>query len=160
MKNFIISLLAIVFTLQVSAQNFFDNYKVDRYDSKNGMPTDFIMNAYQTKEGFIWMNTYNGYLRFDGKQFVNFNSSNTPLLKTDNNISLFTESEDSTLWLPTGTGLLSYKNGVFKSYLTDFPNLFFMGKTSIGELILISTAISKKNLLLVFNPKTHQYNNV
>ena len=76
---------------KTNGQNYFDHYKVTKYDSKNGMPTDFVLNTYQTKDGFIWMSTYNGYLKFDGKQFVNFNSSNTPLLKTDNNTSLFTE---------------------------------------------------------------------
>ncbi len=160
MKAFIISFFAIAFTLQVTAQNYFDHYKVTKYDSKNGMPTDFVMNTYQTKDGFVWMTTYNGYLRFDGKEFKNFNSNNTPLLKTDNNTSLFTESADSTLWLPIGTGLLSYKNGIFKSYLSDFPNLVFIGKTKTGELIFNSTATIKKNMLLVFNTDTYKYKTV
>ena len=160
MKKLFIFLCTICTAMHLHAQNPFARYKVEHYDSKNGMPTDFILNAYQTKEGFIWMNTFNGYLRFDGKQFVNFNSNNTPLLKTDNNTSLFTETEDSTLWLPTGNGLLSYKNGVFKRYLADFSNIFLRGKTKTGQLIFSSTETNKKNMLLVFNPSTYQYNKI
>ena len=145
---------------KTNGQNYFDHYKVTKYDSKNGMPTDFVLNTYQTKNGFIWMSTYNGYLKFDGKQFVNYNSSNTTQLKTDNNTSLFTESADSTLWLPTGAGLLSYKNGIFKNYLSDFPNLFLQDKTTKGELILSSTSTSKKNILLAFNTQTYQYRKI
>ncbi|MBR2648734.1 MAG: hypothetical protein IKD55_07825 [Sediminibacterium sp.] len=130
-------------------------YKVEKYDSKSGMPADFITNTYQTKDGFIWMTTYNGYLRFDGKKFTNFNSTNTPLIKTDNNSSLFIESKDSTLWLPTGMGLLAYKNGIFKSYLTNYPNIFLQGTTKNGDLILSSTKKDKRNWL-VFNITTHQ----
>ncbi|MEN9600223.1 MAG: hypothetical protein RL596_2544, partial [Bacteroidota bacterium] len=147
-------------SISIDAQNYFDHYKVTKYDTKNGMPTDFVLNTYQSKDGFIWMNTYNGYLRFDGKEFKNFNSNNTPLLKTDNNTSLFTESADSTLWLPTGSGLLSYKNGIFKRYLSELANIFLLDKTIKGELVLSYTAANKKRGLLAFNTQTHQYKNI
>ncbi len=153
------SLLALFFLVSISTngQNYFDHYKVTKYDSRNGMPTDFVLNTYQTKDGFIWMSTFDGYLRFDGKQFVNYNSNNTPQFKTDNNTSLFTESADSTLWLPTGAGLLCFKNGLFNSYLSEYPNLFLRGKTNSGELVLSSAELNTKKMVLVFNTLTHQY---
>ncbi len=157
MKKIVSSIVILFITYASFGQHMFSNYKVVHYTSKNGMPTDFIMNAYQTKEGFIWMNTYEGYLRFDGKQFVNFNAGNTPLLKSNNNTSLFIESEDSTLWLPTGRGLLAYKNGQFKSYLSEFSNLFLQGVTKKRELLLTSSSSNAKTVYIKFDPATAKY---
>jgi len=140
------------------AQNPFARYKVTHYDSKNGMPNDFVMNAYQSKDGFIWMNSYSGYIRFDGKQFVTFNSGNTPVFKVDNSNSLFAESEDSTLWFPAqGSGLLAYKKGRFTPYLQDESSLQLICKTKNKELILSTGTGGPDARLIVFNPKTRKY---
>jgi ligand-binding sensor domain-containing protein len=140
------------------AQNPFARYKVEHYDSKNGMPNDYIMNVCQSKDGFIWMSSYSGFIRFDGKQFVTFNSGNTPAFKVDNSISLFTESGDSTLWFPSqGSGLVSYKKGRFTSFLKEQPSLSFLGKTKKQELILTPGGADSTVPLIVFNPKTKNY---
>ena len=144
--------------LPLAAQNPFASYKVEHFDSKNGMPNDFVMNTLQSKDGFLWMNGFTGYLRYDGKQFNNFNSSNTKVFKADGSTSLFTESNDSTLWFPTtGSGLISYKKGVFASYLPDYPVLFLMGKTKDEELILNTGGLDSTAKNIVFNPKTKKY---
>ncbi len=140
------------------AQNPFARYKVEHYDSKNGMPNDFVMNTYQTKDGFIWLNSYSGYIRFDGKQFVTFNSNNNSVFKADNSNSLFTESEDSTLWFPTqGSGLLAFKKGRFTPYLQDYASLQLTGKTNNQELILSTGELGSTGRLIVFNPKTGKH---
>lgn len=147
----------------IQAQSPFAQFKVEHYDAKSGMPNDFVMNTYQTMDGFIWMNSYSGFIRFDGKQFVTFNSSNTPAFKTDNSNSLFTESADSTLWFPiAGVGLVGYKNGVFNSYLTKTKDIFLRGKTAKGELLFSPPLGSVfdpevKDSFIVFDPikKTH-----
>ncbi|MES1223827.1 MAG: triple tyrosine motif-containing protein, partial [Bacteroidota bacterium] len=118
---------------------------------------DFIMNVYQSKDGFIWTSGYSGYSRFDGKRFLNYSSKNVPVIKADNNVSLFTESQDSTMWFTTASsGLLSFKKGVFKAYLTGFPNLFFVGKTRKGELI-ISIGGMRAEKYIAFNTGTLKY---
>jgi signal transduction histidine kinase len=158
MKKLFIGLCIISAAMQSHAQNPFARYKVEHYDSKNGMPNDFVMNTYQTKEGFIWVNSYSGYFRFDGKQFVNFNSGNTPVFKADNSNSLFTESEDSTLWFPTqGSGLVAYKKGRFTPYVPEHPILFLMSKSKNQELILGPGGLDTAARLIVFNPKTRKY---
>ena len=148
----------IITAVQMLAQNPFARYKVEHYDSKNGMPNDFVMNTYQTMDGFIWMNSYSGYTRFDGKQFVTFNSGNTPIFKTDNSNSLFTESADSTLWfIVSGGGLISYKRGVFNSYLSDSNIVFLIGIGRNGELILSPSGRGDNLDLIVFDPITKNH---
>lgn len=158
MKKLLTCIYLVTAAIQLYAQNPFSRYKVEHYDSKNGMPNDFVMNTYQTKDGFIWMNSYSGYIRFDGKQFASFNTGNTPVFRTDNSTSLYTESEDSTLWFPTqGSGLVAYKNGRFTSYLTDQSTLMMEGKTQKGELILGPGRLDSSILLIVFDPKTKKH---
>ncbi|MBL7852348.1 MAG: hypothetical protein JNN04_15700, partial [Cyclobacteriaceae bacterium] len=154
-------LLMVCVAWQSQAQNPFARFQVKHYDSKNGMPNDFVMNSYQAKDGFIWMNSYSGYIRFDGRQFTTFNSSNTPAFKSDNSNGLFTESEDSTLWFTAaGAGLVSYKIGVFNSYLQNRGVVFLMGKTKKGELILVTPGANERQEFIVFDPVTKTHFNI
>jgi len=140
MKRFFIFLILIIFLIKpgcISGQNPFLHLKMDHWNTKNGMPNDLILNVYQTKDGFIWMASYTGLTRFDGVSFTSYNSRTVPLMKTDLIQELLYETNDSTFWIPTpGSGLLSFKNGVFKSYLTDSISLIIMGKTEKDELLL------------------------
>ncbi len=74
----------------------------------------------QTKDGYIWLATDEGAVRFDGVQFTLYDSSNTKAI-CNNNISSFVEDNNSALWIGTrGGGICTYKNGTFKiKSLTD-----------------------------------------
>ena len=158
MDKLIVILFIVCSVIHPHAQNPFARYKVEHYDSKNGMPNDFVMNTYQSKDGFIWLNSYSGYIRFDGKQFISFNSSNTPVFKADNSNSLFIESDDSTLWFPTqGSGLVAYKKGRFTSYMKEYPSFMLFGKTKKQELILATGGIDSTGNMVVFNPKIKSF---
>ena len=63
MDKLIVILFIVCSVIHPHAQNPFARYKVEHYDSKNGMPNDFVMNTYQSKDGFIWLNSYSGYIR-------------------------------------------------------------------------------------------------
>lgn len=138
------------------AQNPFGYFKMDHWDTKKGMPNDFVLNVYQTSDGFIWLTGYSGLTRFDGVNFTNFNSSTEPLFKSDGIISLFVELGDSTLWIPSvSNGLLAYKNGKFNAYLKEYPSLFYNGLTKNNELLLFSRNV--RDSIIVFNPVTKKY---
>jgi signal transduction histidine kinase/ligand-binding sensor domain-containing protein len=134
---FLILIICVFKQNYLSGQNPFRQLKMENWDTKNGMPNDLILNVYQTKDGFIWTTGYTGLTRFDGINFTSYNSRTVPAMKTDNIESLIYETSDSTLWIPTpGSGLLSFKNGMFKSFLTDSTSLFCLGKTEKEELLL------------------------
>ncbi|MCX6286990.1 MAG: response regulator, partial [Bacteroidetes bacterium] len=46
--------------------------------SDNGLPVNSIRAIAQTPDGFIWLATEEGLVRFDGNSFFTFNPSNTP----------------------------------------------------------------------------------
>ncbi|MCK5074878.1 MAG: hypothetical protein KAR38_00815, partial [Calditrichia bacterium] len=92
------------------------NYQLSLYDINSGLPHNTIQTLLQSKNGYIWIGTPSGLVRFDGVHFKLFNSINTPTLKNDNIISLH-EDHDEALWIGTdGGGLYSYKNGKWKNY--------------------------------------------
>jgi hypothetical protein len=71
----------------------------------------------QTTDGYIWIGTDSGLVRFDGVRFLRWTSeSDTSALNTAV-VSLLGAS-DGTLWIGTATGLLSWKNGHLQAHLS------------------------------------------
>jgi ligand-binding sensor domain-containing protein len=57
--------------------NLKKEYVVHSYTSDNGLPVNSIRAISQTPEGFIWLATEEGIVRFDGMAFTTFNPGNT-----------------------------------------------------------------------------------
>jgi ligand-binding sensor domain-containing protein len=161
MKTLIICSVFFGFAFILNAQNPFARYKVEKIDAKQGLTSDYIFNVFQASDGYLWMSSYSGYIRYDGKKFETFSSKNTPQIKADNSNGLFTETADSTMWFPTASsGLLAFKNGVFTTYLEGNANLFYGGRTAKGELVISQSTADPKSSLILFNPTTHEYKRV
>ena len=95
---------------------FTNNYVHRVLDIENGLPQNSVQAIVQTEDGYIWMGTQEGLVRYDGINFKVFDNSNQSLFATNDIRSLLTDSKGN-LWIGTwGGGLLSYKKGVFKVY--------------------------------------------
>jgi signal transduction histidine kinase/ligand-binding sensor domain-containing protein len=55
-------------------------YLVDSWSTENGLPQNTILSITQTRDGYLWLATFNGLVRFDGVRFTVFNPVNTPAL--------------------------------------------------------------------------------
>ena len=100
-------------TATASAQYRFDSWTTD-----NGLPQNSVRSIIQTRDGYLWLTTFDGLVRFDGVCFKIFDKSNTKGLSTNRFTSLY-EDKDGTLWAGTGDGGLTlYRDGVFTSYTT------------------------------------------
>jgi len=133
----------------LQGQNPFNAFKIDHWDTKKGLPNDLILNLYQSQDGFLWMTSFAGLTRFDGMNFTTFNSKSVPLMKSDNIEQLY-ESQDSTLWIPMQKkGLIGYKQGVFKEYLSETSFSRIIGFTPDRELLFLSG--NKNNPYFLFN---------
>ena len=107
---------ALVFAL---AAGFFSalaappNYFTRIWQVEQGLPQNKVTAVVQTRDGYLWLGTYNGLARFDGVRFTVFNDNNTPELRSSRITSLF-EADDGTLWIGTENGNVSqYKDGHF-----------------------------------------------
>src|SRR5262245_54696937 len=64
----------------------------------------------QTADGYIWIGTDSGLVRFDGVRFQPWADPSVESLSGTGIVSLLSAS-DGTLWIGTATGHLSWKNG-------------------------------------------------
>lgn len=75
-------------------------------------PTEDIA---QTRDGYLWIGTDLGLLRFDGVRFVPWASLTTEQLP-DNQIFSLLGGSDGSLWIGTLKGLARWKDGLLTSY--------------------------------------------
>jgi signal transduction histidine kinase/ligand-binding sensor domain-containing protein len=101
-------------------------YRFDSWTTDNGLPENSILALRQTRDGYLWMTTYGGLVRFDGARFRWFTRENTPQLITNSfNESALIEDRRGCLWAGTETGgAVRYCAGVFSSITANdgLPN--------------------------------------
>ena len=83
-----------------------EDYFTDVWTSENGLPDSSVTAIAQTPDGYLWIGTYNGLVRFDGVRFVAFDPANTPELTHARIRKLFVDSR-GTLWINTYDGSLT-----------------------------------------------------
>ncbi|MEI9865987.1 MAG: two-component regulator propeller domain-containing protein [Limisphaerales bacterium] len=85
------------------------------WKTDNGLPDNAVTAVVQTHDGYLWIGTYGGLVRFDGVHFTVFNSASTPGLQSDRVTSLY-EDAHGALWIGHERGdLTCYRNGKFES---------------------------------------------
>jgi ligand-binding sensor domain-containing protein/signal transduction histidine kinase len=84
--------------------------------TQEGLPENRVQAISGTSDGYLWIGTPGGLVRFDGVRFVVYNRDNTPAF-VDDSVSVLYASSDGVLWAGTdGGGLLRLKNREFRSY--------------------------------------------
>src|ERR1700681_1954548 len=77
---------------------------------KDGIPSAFIYSIAQTQDGYLWLATTDGLVRFDGMRFVHWRpkSGHTALLGV---VRSLCATRDGSLWIGTATGLVGHIRG-------------------------------------------------
>jgi signal transduction histidine kinase/ligand-binding sensor domain-containing protein len=92
---------------------------IDLWTADNGLPQNIARAICQTPDGYLWLATFDGLVRFDGVRFTIYNRSNTPGIKGNRFGSLFC-TPDGDFWAGTeGSGLTQYHHGRFTMYTTQ-----------------------------------------
>jgi len=93
-----------------------EEYLTRTWTIQSGLPQNTVNTLIQTHDGYIWMGTPSGLVRFDGVRFEIFTRWNTESLKNDRILALY-EDTNHVLWIGTdGGGLVSYNDRIWKSY--------------------------------------------
>ena len=88
-------------------------YVRENWTVADGLPINTITSIVQTRDGYLWLGTNDGVVRFDGVRFTVYNAGNTPQLPSNRIISL-TEDRAGALWIITEQGnLIRYLKGQF-----------------------------------------------
>ncbi len=107
---------ALIFTLFLLAATVAAQYRFDNWTADDGLPQNSIYDIKQTPDGYLWMATVDGLVRFDGMRFTVFNKSNTPEIVNNRFINLFVDSSGD-LWAATEeSGVVRLHNGRFSSF--------------------------------------------
>ncbi|MCU1350260.1 MAG: hypothetical protein JWO56_3290, partial [Acidobacteria bacterium] len=77
------------------------------------LPHNTVRGLAQTADGYLWLATYEGLVRFDGEKFRVFDKAFDRAV-ISNSIVTLTRTADGTLWLGTLAGLMRYRGGHFE----------------------------------------------
>ena len=89
------------------------DYLLEVWNSENGLPDSSVTAVAQTPDGYLWVGTYNGLVRFDGVRFVTFDPANTPAL-SHARVRRLSVDNRGVLWISSYDGALTrFQNGVF-----------------------------------------------
>ncbi len=94
-------------------------YRVTRWTAEQGLPENNIKALAQTREGYLWIGTLYGLIRFDGLHFRVFDHSTIPEITHDSVNDLAEDTDERGLWVSTGSGLLFYCEHAFKRFGTE-----------------------------------------
>src|ERR1041385_6495648 len=57
-------------------------YLIDSWQTDQGLPQNSVTSMAQSHDGYLWLATFNGLVRFDGVRFTVFNSHNNPAMES------------------------------------------------------------------------------
>lgn len=85
----------------------------ESFTVEDGLPRAGIARMVQTRDGYLWLATFDGLVRFDGSRFEVFDSARVPALGSNRIFDLL-EAKDGALWVRTEQGHLArFAGGVF-----------------------------------------------
>ena len=115
------------------------------YDNQNGLPTSEANAIAETEEGFIWIGSYSGLIRYDGNTFERMDSTNG----IASVVCLYVDSKNR-LWIGTNdNGVAVLDNGEYTMY--DTPD--GLGSSSVR-------AITEDSKGIIYIASTHGLNTV
>lgn len=109
------------------------------YDNSNGLPTSEANVVYQTNNGFIWIGSYSGLIRYDGSTFDRYDASSG----VSSVVSLYEDSKGR-LWIGTNdNGVALYDNSEFRFYGKveglKSSSIRAIEEDSIGNILIATT---------------------
>lgn len=90
-------------------------YGLDAWVTRDGLPQNSVTALLQTRDGYLWMGTEEGLVRFDGVRFTVYSTRNTPAFR-QNRIEALAEGPDGSLWVGTVDGLFRKRGDDFTAY--------------------------------------------
>lgn len=109
------------------------------WNDQNGLPTNTVLDIVQDRDGYIWIASYDGLIRFDGSSFTTFSDIDGRGFSAESARELAL-GRDGRLWIGTNDkGVYAYEKGAFRHYgaedgLEDL-SIRAMGFDASGDLL-------------------------
>jgi signal transduction histidine kinase/ligand-binding sensor domain-containing protein len=118
-------------------------YYFDKWDTGSGLPQNTVGAIRQTRDGYLWLATLDGLVRFDGVKFRIFTVGNTEGFN-NNRFRLLHETPDGALWIGSEEfGVMRYRDGRFRAFTeseglpTNSPHA--LATDTDGSLLVMTT---------------------
>ncbi len=146
-------------TSVIAADPVSSPFIVDSWGVEDGLPDSEAISVRQAKDGYLWIGTLHGLVRFDGNQFRVFNEMNTPGLPSDGIVFLYEDSHTN-LWIGTqSSGLAVIQNGQIKSFENETAGIGAVtcaGEDSSGVLFYSENGFARyQNGHMEYLPGVH-----
>lgn len=86
---------------------------------EDGLPVDVLTGVAQDEDGYLWIGTYDGLVRFDGVRFVTLRPAQEPALASPRVIDVIRHGR--CIWFRTTGGLTRFRNGMLESVVPEDP---------------------------------------
>ena len=118
------------------------NWIVYEYNETNGLPTGEANTVLQTKDGYVWIGSYGGLIRYDGTTFRNYSTEDAI---PSSSIRALYEDSRGRLWVGTNDrGVYLYENQEFihceYENEQDFLSVRSFAEDSAGNLYVGTTS--------------------
>ena len=124
----------------------------------NGLSYDSVRDIFQDSRGYVWIGTYKGLSRYDGKRFKNYDRHDLGV--TSDFINVINEDLDGNLWIGTDNGVVIYDYAcdefrrlssiVDSSVMVPDDRIFAIERNSAG----VMWVSSRDNGLYSYTPKS------
>src|SRR5688500_13280276 len=91
-------LLASAPALALDPTRSITQYDQHAWATTEGLPQSTILALAQTRDGYLWIGTEEGLVRFDGVRFTVFDTANTEGF-THNNVQAIAPDQEGNLWI-------------------------------------------------------------
>jgi signal transduction histidine kinase/ligand-binding sensor domain-containing protein len=120
------------------------SYQRQTWQTESGLPQNTVHAILQTHDGYLWLGTEGGLVRFDGVKFTVYDSQNTPAIRS-NNVRALLEDREKSLWIATADGLTVFRAGGEKLVFTrdqGLPNdsVWSITQDSGGRISLLTAS--------------------
>jgi len=110
-RNLLLFFFIVIFAFSLSAQKISEYYDIrfHKLSAENILPSNIIAGVVQDKNGFLWIGTSNGLVRYDGmktKLFQNVQSDSNSL--PSNLIKDIRITSKGIIWLGTAIGIIKF----------------------------------------------------
>ncbi len=101
---------------QSTLSDSIQQYYVTGWNSDNGLTSNAVLSINQTDDGFLWVGTYDGLLRFDGVRFNRIDSKYENIFKTSGVLNISIDRKKNAWFGTNGGGLAVYDQHRFKEF--------------------------------------------
>lgn len=114
--------------------------KPQRFETADGLPQQQVLALHQDRDGYLWVGTYSGLGRFNGREFRVFSTADG---LASNSVQTIASSADGRVWVGSTRGLCSLGPGELRFHCRELPgisNVSVQALAARGANLLVGTA--------------------